>query len=163
MSQQQASPVPPPSAAPCTRAMTGTGQLSTAENIAAAASASATLRSRRELARRAHPLEVGARAEREPAPGDDDRAQGVVPRERRERLVERRDQLGVEGVAALGAVEPDARDTAVALECEPAHIRKTPKRGSGMGARAAAARPSASTRRVSRGSITPSSHRRAVE
>jgi hypothetical protein len=45
MSQQQASPVPPPSAAPCTRATTGTGQLSTAANMAAARSASATLRS----------------------------------------------------------------------------------------------------------------------
>ena len=117
----------------------------------------------RELAGGAHPLEVGAGAERGAAPRQHDCAQGLVRRERRERLVHGRDQVGVEGVAPLGPVEPHPRDAALALERETAHIRKTPKRGSGIGARAAAARPSASTRRVSRGSITPSSHRRAVE
>ncbi len=43
------------------------------------------------------------------------------------------------------------------------HIRKTPKPGGSSGALAAADRASPSTVRVSRGSITPSSHRRAVE
>ena len=42
------------------------------------------------------------------------------------------------------------------------HIRKTPKCVSGIGALRAAARPSARTRRVSSGSMTPSSHSRAV-
>ena len=43
------------------------------------------------------------------------------------------------------------------------HMRKTPKAGrSGMGAFRLADSPSASTRRVSAGSITPSSHRRAL-
>jgi hypothetical protein len=44
-----------------------------------------------------------------------------------------------------------------------AHMRNTPKRGlSGMGALRLADRPSASTRRVSAGSMTPSSHSRAL-
>jgi hypothetical protein len=44
-----------------------------------------------------------------------------------------------------------------------AYIRNTPKRGlAGMGAFRLADRPSASTRRVSAGSITPSSHSRAL-
>ena len=41
------------------------------------------------------------------------------------------------------------------------HIRNTPNFGSGIGALSVADRPSASTRRVSAGSITPSSHSRA--
>ena len=43
------------------------------------------------------------------------------------------------------------------------YILKTPKTVSGIGAFSAAEIPSASTRRVSSGSMTPSSHRRAVE
>ena len=42
------------------------------------------------------------------------------------------------------------------------HMRNTPNRVSSMGALRVADSPSASTRRVSAGSITPSSHRRAV-
>src|SRR5207249_8966332 len=45
----------------------------------------------------------------------------------------------------------------------PAHIRNTPKRVSGMGAFSAAEMPRASTVRVSRGAITPSSHNLALE
>ena len=43
------------------------------------------------------------------------------------------------------------------------HMRKTPKVVSGIGALSAAEIPSASTRRVSSGSMIPSSHSRAVE
>ena len=43
------------------------------------------------------------------------------------------------------------------------HMRKTPKVVSGIGAFSAAEMPSASTRRVSSGSMIPSSQRRAVE
>src|SRR5271165_258509 len=43
------------------------------------------------------------------------------------------------------------------------YMRKTPKRVGIVAPFAAAARPAASARRVSSGSITPSSHRRAVE
>ena len=42
------------------------------------------------------------------------------------------------------------------------HIRKTPNRVSGIGALSAASRPRARMRRVSSGSMTPSSHSRAV-
>ena len=42
------------------------------------------------------------------------------------------------------------------------YMRKTPNRVSGMGAFKAADKPRAKTRRVSRGSIMPSSQRRAV-
>ena len=163
MSQQQASPVPPPSAAPCTRAITGTGQLSTAANMAAARSASATLCSRESSA------DARIHSRSAPAQNDGPRPASTTARSASSAANEVKvsctvcDQPGVEGVAPLGPVEPDARDAAVALDREAAHIRNTPKRGSGMGARAAAARPSASTRRVSRGSITPSSHRRALE
>ena len=45
---------------------------------------------------------------------------------------------------------------------EPPHIRKTPNRVSGIGAWSAASIPIARTRRVSSGSMTPSSQRRAV-
>ena len=164
MSQQQASPVPPPSAAPCTRAITGTGQLSTAANMAAARSASATLRS----CVSSPPARIHSRSA--PAQNDAARARRSRPRAGRRRAASAAKASCTAAIRSAskalrrsGPVEPDARDAAVALEREPAHIRKTPKRGSGMGARAAAARPSASTRRVSRGSITPSSHRRAVE
>ena len=47
-------------------------------------------------------------------------------------------------------------------EHDPAYIRKTPKRVSGIGAWRAASIPIVRTRRVSRGSITPSSQSRAV-
>ena len=53
---------------------------------------------------------------------------------------------------------PDYLDGARILS----HMRKTPNFVSGMGALSAADRPSASTRRVSAGSMMPSSHRRAV-
>ena len=163
MSQQQASPVPPPSAAPCTRAITGTGQVSTAENMAAARSASATLRSRESSA------DARIHSRSAPAQNAGPRPASTTARNASSAANEAKasctalDQPRVEGVAPLGPVEPHARDAAVALDREASHIRNTPKRGSGMGARAAAARPSARARRVSRGSITPSSHRRALE
>ena len=58
--------------------------------------------------------------------------------------------------AAGSCVPRDARPVG-------AYIRKTPNVVSGIGALSAAARPSASTRRVSSGSMMPSSHSRAVE
>jgi RNA polymerase sigma factor (sigma-70 family) len=60
---------------------------------------------------------------------------------------------------------PGIRRTALppAPEAAGAYIRKTPKVVSGIGAFNAAEIPSATTRRVSTGSITPSSQRRAVE
>ena len=65
-------PIPPPSAAPWTRAMTGTGQVSIASNMSAIAIASCSLRLDVEGHRGAHPGEVGAGAERRPVAGEDD-------------------------------------------------------------------------------------------
>ena len=79
--------------------------------------------------------------------------------------------------AALGEVDlgrmleaeaPDGRDREAgdgrhgAMLPDSSYIRKTPNRVSGIGAWRAASMPSASTRRVSSGSMTPSSHSRAV-
>ncbi len=66
-----------------------------------------------------------------------------------------------------GAGDPGSDLAAVGDEDRlehPHHIRKTPYDGAGIGpAWAAAARPMPRTRRVSAGSMIPSSHRRAVE
>ena len=162
MSQQQARPVPPPSAAPCTRADHRHGAaVDGREHGREALGVGDVL-----LVRAARPRRASTRGRRRrrsagPRPASTTARSVASPASDGERLAQRGDQLGVERVAALGPVEPHARDAAVALDREAAHMRKTPKRGSGIGARAAAARPSASTRRVSRGSITPSSQRRA--
>src|SRR5207244_3755676 len=59
---------------------------------------------------------------------------------------------------------PELVTAALRLPLEqPHHIRKTPKVVSGMGAFRAEERPSARTRRVSSGSMMPSSHNLAVE
>ncbi|MNE58538.1 hypothetical protein D3C80_1535740 [compost metagenome] len=80
----------------------------------------------------------------------------------------------VEGVADLGLGQRDARHAGVISDMKRSrghassfaltgdYMRNTPKRVSSMGALRVAASPRASTRRVSAGSITPSSHRRAV-
>ena len=62
---------------------------------------------------------------------------------------------GAAGPLALQPVDVDER--------VPHHILKTPNLVCGIGALSAAESPSASTRRVSSGSMTPSSHSRAVE
>ena len=67
-SAQATSPAPPPSAWPLTRAITGLGQESMLENIAAAALASATFCSTAEVAAGSHPLHVGAGQNAPPAP-----------------------------------------------------------------------------------------------
>ena len=55
------------------------------------------------------------------------------------------------------------RDRRAVRAVAPSYIRKMPNFVSGIGAFSAAEIPSASTRRVSSGSMIPSSHRRAVE
>jgi RNA polymerase sigma-70 factor (ECF subfamily) len=65
--------------------------------------------------------------------------------------------------AGQEAGTPKLPALAPAAEAPDAYIRKTPKVVSGIGALSAAEIPSATTRRVSTGSITPSSQRRAVE
>ena len=64
------------------------------------------------------------------------------------------------GAAPAGASESTESRSSPGRVC---HIRYRLKPGSGIGAFSAALMPSASTRRVSSGSITPSSHSRAVE
>src|SRR5215217_4928747 len=84
----------------------------------------------------------------------------------------------VRGVGALGDAEQGAQPVfrqhralpsftgtapTALIPLSPIYIRKTPKVDSGTGAFSAAEIPSARTRRVSRGSMIPSSQRRAVE
>ena len=66
-----------------------------------------------------------------------------------------RDRLGLEAL-------PVVREGPLQL-LSPAHMRKMPNSVSGIGALSAAEIPSASTRRVSSGSMIPSSQSRAVE
>src|SRR5262245_11065005 len=78
------------------------------------------------------------------------------------------DDLDIARRVAVGAATclglADLVQALLRLAVEEAHhIRNTPNVVSGIGAFSALARPSASTRRVSSGSITPSSQRRAVE
>ena len=110
----------------------------------------------------AHPVEIGAGAEgRAIGPQEDGAhlriAPGVAVGGR-----EVRDQRIVEGVVQLGTVQGEDRD-ALLMGDEEAHIRNTPKRVSLAGALREADKASASTIRVSTGSITPSSHSRAEE
>jgi hypothetical protein len=74
---------------------------------------------------------------------------------------EGRQSKGSRGARAFARRSPRlvASTTAVAER----YILKTPKRVSGIGALRAAEMPRPSTMRVSRGRMTPSSHRRAVE
>src|SRR4029079_7726489 len=71
-------------------------------------------------------------------------------------------RVAVRVVVRLGLPERAEALLPLAAE-EPHHMRKMPNVVSGIGAFNAEARPSASTRRVSSGSMTPSSQRRAVE
>src|SRR6266542_4734839 len=111
--------------------------------------------------RGAHPVQVGASAEDRAFTGKHQHARPVVGLHARETVAQRVDQLPVECVTHLGPVEPDTQDGTVTRDVEHSrYILNTPNVVSGMGALSAAAIPSASTWRVSTGSITPSSQRR---
>ena len=118
----------------------------------------------RQLAGRAHPVEIAAGAEGRAATREHDRAQRAsprpAPRTSRDTAAIRSasNALRRSGRSSHTRAMPSSRSTSTPLTCG---TRRSAVRGSG--ACAAAARPSASTRRVSRGSITPSSHSRAVE
>ena len=71
-------------------------------------------------------------------------------------------QAVVEGVHHLGTVQREDRDSVFLFDTQ-AHMRNTPKRVSLAGALRAADKASASTMRVSAGSMMPSSQSRAVE
>ena len=124
--------------------------------------ASATFCSGERARLRAHPFDVGPRTEGVARARQDEDAR-AVERQGGHEVAELDHHPGLERVSSLGPVEGQRGDRAVACEADRAHIRNTPKVVSGTGACAAAARPSARTRRVSAGSMMPSSHRRAVE
>ena len=117
----------------------------------------------RELATRRHPVEIGTGAERGSGPAQDHDADHRVGCQVAEGLGERLEERRIQRVPAIGTVQAHGRDRALTDHIERAHIRKTPNRVGSIGVRDAASRPSASTFRVSAGSITPSSHSRAVE
>ena len=116
-----------------------------------------------ELATRRHPVEIGTGAERGARPAQDHDPDHRVGCQVAEGLGQRLEERGIQRVPAIGAVQGHGRDRALSDDLERAHIRNTPNRVGSIGVRDAASRPSASTFRVSAGSITPSSHSRAVE
>src|SRR2546425_10824714 len=116
---------------------------------------------------RAHPREVGASAEGFAVAAQHDGAQRGVAGEVCEDLRKFGNHCVIERVAHLRAVEEDAGGGAVALHIKRLHtscpqMRNTPNFVSGIGALKLALSARASTRRVSAGSMTPSSHRRAL-
>ena len=119
-----------------------------------------------ELGRAAHPVQVGAGAEGTALARQHRDARRAVGADRLEGLVQRGDDLLVEGVVHLGPPECDGGDSFVTGELDVlgshGYMRKTPKLVSGIGAFREALMPSARTVRVSSGSMMPSSHRRAV-
>ena len=96
-----------------------------------------------EVAGLAHEGEVGAGAERLAAAAEDDRADVGVAGERAERRRQLADERAVDGVAHLGAVEPDAGHRPVAFD--PQRRRHAPL---APGSRPAASTPSRSRARV---------------
>src|SRR5262249_3988541 len=85
-------------------------------------------------------LAIGARAERRAAAAEHRDARAEVARERAEEGRELLEGGGVERVAALGTVQPDARDRAVALDLEGAeggHARSSSASHARMAARSA--------------------------
>ena len=108
-----------------------------------------------------HPVEVGAGAERRAVAGEDDDAHLVILPHGDERVVQLLDESIVERVAQLGPVERDACNAALLVDSEH-YIRKTPNFVSSTGALSEAEMARPRSRRVSAGSTTPSSHRRAL-
>ena len=118
---------------------------------------------------RAHPVEIGARAEHRPTRADHDHTRFGGSFDIRKCRGDLGNQRVIESIADFGAVEPQPAHGAALLDLDvlivshaSRHMRKMPKRVSGMGCRSATARPSPRHMRVSTGSMTPSSQRRAV-
>ena len=108
------SPIPPPSAAPWTRAMTGTGHVSIASNMSAIAIASCSLPSTSSaIAARIQAMSAPAQNDG-PSPARTTARSSVGPfaREPRERRPQLGDEGGVERVVDLGPVERHPRDDA---------------------------------------------------
>ena len=116
---------------------------------------------------RSHPVDVGAAAEGFAGTSEDEDADLRVSIDRRKAGEEGADQVPVQGVAALGAIQGQAGDAApVGLEQEglghERYIRNTPNLVRRLGAPAQMRSACASTSRVRAGSMMPSSQSRAV-
>ena len=168
MSQTAARPTPPPSAAPCTRAMTGIGSVSSLSSIRTTSSAS------RRFSRCVYAIAFDIQPMSAPA-------QNVLPLPA-STIARSAGSSAASVAAALRAAMSSSSNAlrtsgrfSVRRRTGPSrslrmegisgvcYIRNTPNFGTGMGALNAADSPSASAARVSAGSRMPSSHRRAVE
>ena len=120
----------------------------------------------------AHPAQVSARAKGLSMSAEHHCTQVIILGELLELIAQLGDHLVIKRVTYIGAIEVHIGYAGASprvecgLDClghrSSCYMRKTPKRVSGIGARSAAAKPKASTRRVSTGSMMPSSHKRAV-
>ena len=115
----------------------------------------------------AHPVQVGASAKGRAFGGQHHDAHVRARTHLQKGGGDVGNHLIAEGVAHFGLGEGDGGAVAVVGQGKGCHaclpyMRKTPNLVSSMGALRAADRPSARTRRVSTGSITPSSHKRAL-
>src|SRR5207302_8272632 len=116
-----------------------------------------------------HPVQVRAGRKTLAAPAEHDDAYSSVVVRSPERIVQFGNQRLVEGIVAVGPVHPDRRDAvadpdleALIVHVTSPYMRKTPNCVFSIGALSDAAMARPRTRRVCAGSITPSSHRRAV-
>ena len=107
-------PTPPPRAAPWTRAITGTGQVSMVSNISAIAMASCSLPSTSSaIAARIQAMSAPAQNDGPVPPRTTARSSVGSSRARRAKVEpELRDQRGIEGVVGRRAIERHARDDA---------------------------------------------------
>src|SRR5690606_37944670 len=120
-----------------------------------------------------HPGQISAGGKVPAAAAQYQQAHLVVAADLGQRPVQFGDHLGIEGIVLVRQVEPQrGNPTGVLLQFysvkishggAPGHMRNTPKRVGSMGALSVADRSRASTSRVWAGSMTPSSHRRALE
>src|SRR5215471_15150908 len=110
-----------------------------------------------------HPVQIGAGAERLTIAGEDNDAHFMTPAEFGEGLGHLPREFIIKCVMNFRAVQNDKSDTLVNIDLQHgSYIRNTPNRVSSCGAFLAAEIPRPRTIRVSKGSMTPSSQRRAV-
>src|SRR5215471_20594032 len=110
-----------------------------------------------------HPVQIGAGAERLTIAGEDNDAHFITPAEFGEGLGHLPREFIIKCVMDFRAVQNDKSDTLVDIDLQHgSYIRNTPNRVSSCGAFLAAEIPRPRTIRVSKGSMTPSSQRRAV-
>src|SRR5215471_4122707 len=110
-----------------------------------------------------HPVKICAGTERLTIAGEDNDAHFITPAELGEGLGHLPREFIIKCVMDFRAVQNDKSDTLVNIDLQHgSYIRNTPNRVSSCGAFLAAEIPRPRTIRVSKGSMTPSSQRRAV-